>query len=489
MNKKMLAAIAVVIIVIVAGVAVYYLLKEGDGDKAPALKESFEVGDYYTVKETFSSMGETEVTESTLTIVGISGDLYNVTETSDGVTYNMGLMTRAEFLSDILPPKEELTGLSSHGTEALQTAFGKISCERWEGTYMGTSAKLWISPDNGVLYHGEASASIMGITATSTMDLTAGTIFAESQGGGESGAKYLRTTPVVGDYYSIDITSSYGDATESYEETRTVKTVGGEYVGVEVTGLNYFPTYETMTIEEFVTSLSPNQEMYEKATKVGSETVSSKMGEFDCDILQYVNGEHTTKIWVAKDPTILVKVEMDITMEGQTMKTVGFVDTNMLQDTESVPEQGSGQFVANTDPAVGDFVVMYGWIETGGERVEQTVIRTVTEVSGGLVTYIEERDDGSMTTFNDTTVDVFLDMSYIPDETLSQMTQVGQEYRDTVRGQALCDHVRMSGNGITFDAWLYHGTSSVAYLEIELVENGTTQRSSVAFDTSLLDEI
>ena len=34
MNKKMLAAIAVVIIVIVAGVAVYYLLKEGDGDKA-----------------------------------------------------------------------------------------------------------------------------------------------------------------------------------------------------------------------------------------------------------------------------------------------------------------------------------------------------------------------------------------------------------------------------------------------------------------------
>ena len=99
------------------------------------------------------------------------------------------------------------------------------------------------------------------------------------------------------------------------------------------------------------------------------------------------------------------------------------------------------------------------------------------------------RDDGSMTTFNDTTVDVFLDMSYIPDETLSQMTQVGQEYRDTVRGQALCDHVRMSGNEITFDAWLYHGTSSVAYLEIELVENGTTQRSSVAFDTSLLDEI
>lgn len=182
MNKKMLAAIAVIIIVIVAGVAVYYLLKE-DGDKAPALKESFEVGDYYTVKETFSSMGETEVTESTLTIVGISGDLYNVTETSDGITSNMGLMTRAEFLSDILPPKEELTGLSSHGTEALQTAFGKISCERWEGTYMGTSAKLWISPDNGVLYHGEASASLMGITVTSTMDLTAGTIFAESQSG------------------------------------------------------------------------------------------------------------------------------------------------------------------------------------------------------------------------------------------------------------------------------------------------------------------
>lgn len=187
MNKKMLAVIAV-IIVIVAGVAVYYLLKEDDGDRAPALKESFEVGDYYTVKETLSSMGETEVTESTLTIVGISGDLYDVTETSDGVTTKLGLMTRAEFLGEILPSEGDLTGLSSRGTEALQTAFGKVSCERWEGTYMGASAKLWISPDNGVLYHGEASATILGITATTSMDLIAGTIFAESPSDGDSGA-------------------------------------------------------------------------------------------------------------------------------------------------------------------------------------------------------------------------------------------------------------------------------------------------------------
>ena len=488
MNKKMLAAIAVVIIVIVAGVAVYYLLKEGDGDKAPALKESFEVGDYYTVKETFSSMGETEVTESTLTIVGISGDLYNVTETSDGVTSNMGLMTRAEFLSDILPLKEELTGLSSQGTEALQTAFGKISCERWEGTYMGTSAKLWISPDNGVLYHGEASASLMGITVTSTMDLTAGTIFVESQGG-ESGAKYLRTTPVVGDYYSIDMTVDYGGMTESYEERYTVRSVGGEYVCAEVTGLSDFPIYETMTFEEFVSALSPDDEMYGMMTKVDSETVTTKMGEFDCDVLQRVDGSQTMKIWVAKDPSILVKVEMDVTEQGQTMKAVGLVDTNMLQDTEPVPDQGSGRFVASTDPAVGDFVVTYGWYEIDGKRVEQTITKTVNEVSGGLVTYEEERDDGSVTMVNGASIREFLDMSYIPDGTLPQLTPVGQEYRDTVRGNVLCDHVRMSGSGMTVDAWLYQGTSAVAYMEIEQVSDGSTISSAVTIDTSLLDEI
>ena len=489
MNKKMLAAIAVVIIVIVAGVAVYYLLKEGDGDKAPALKESFEVGDYYTVKETFSSMCETEVTESTLTIVGISGDLYNVTETSDGITSNMGLMTRAEFLSDILPPKEELTGLSSHGTEALQTAFGKVSCERWEGTYMGTSAKLWISPDNGVLYHGEASASLMRVTVTSTMDLTAGTIFAESQSGGDSGAKYLRTTPVVGDYYSIDMTVDYGGMTESYEERYTVRSVGGEYVCAEVTGLSDFPIYETMTFEEFVSALSPDDEMYGMMTKVGSETVSSKMGEFDCDVLQRVDGSQITKIWIAKDPSILVKVEMDVTEQGQTMKAVGLVDTNMLQDTEPVPDQGSGRFVASTDPAVGDFVVTYGWYEIDGKRVEQTITKTVNEVSGGLVTYEEESNDGSVTMVNGASIRQFLDMSYIPDETLSQLTLVGQEYRDTVRGNVLCDHVRMSGSGMTVDAWLYQGTSAVAYMEIEQVNDGSTISSAVTIDTSLLDEI
>lgn len=170
------------------------------------------------------------------------------------------------------------------------------------------------------------------------------------------------------------------------------------------------------------------------------------------------------------------------------MKAVGLVDTNMLQDTEPVPDQGSGRFVASTDLSVGDFVVMYGWNETGGERVEQTVIRTVTEVSGGLVTYIEERNDGSMMTFNDT-ADVFLDLSYTPDETLSQLSLVGQEYRDTVRGNVLCDHVRMSGSGMTIDAWLYQGTSAVAYMEIEQVSDGSTISSAVTIDTSLLDEI
>lgn len=106
--------------------------------------------------------------------------------------------------------------------------------------------------------------------------------------------------------------------------------------------------------------------MYGMMTKVDSETVTTKMGEFDCDVLQRVDGSQTMKIWVAKDPSILVKVEMDVTEQGQTMKAVGLVDTNMLQDTEPVPDQGSGRFVASTDPAVGDFVVTYGWYEIEG---------------------------------------------------------------------------------------------------------------------------
>ena len=229
--------------------------------------------------------------------------------------------------------------------------------------------------------------------------------------------------------------------------------------------------------------------MYGMMTKVDSETVTTKMGEFDCDVLQRVDGSQTMKIWVAKDPSILVKVEMDVTEQGQTMKAVGLVDTNMLQDTEPVPDQGSGRFVASTDPAVGDFVVTYGWYEIDGKRVEQTIMKTVNEVSGGLVTYEEERDDGSVTMVNGVSIREFLDMSYIPDETLPQLTLVGQEYRDTVRGNVLCDHVRMSGSGMTVDAWLYQGTSAVAYMEIEQVSDGSTISSAVTIDTSLLDEI
>ena len=170
--------------------------------------------------------------------------------------------------------------------------------------------------------------------------------------------------------------------------------------------------------------------MYGMMTKVDSETVTTKMGEFDCDVLQRVDGSQTMKIWVAKDPSILVKVEMDVTEQGQTMKAVGLVDTNMLQDTEPVPDQGSGRFVASTDPAVGDFVVTYGWYEIDGKRVEQTITKTVNEVSGGLVTYEEERDDGSVTMVNGVSIREFLDMSYIPDG-IADTSTAGRPERNT----------------------------------------------------------
>lgn len=57
------------------------------------------------------------------------------------------------------------------------------------------------------------------------------------------------------------MTVDHGGMTESYEERYTVRSVGGEYVCAEVTGLSDFPIYETMTFEEFVSALSPDDEM------------------------------------------------------------------------------------------------------------------------------------------------------------------------------------------------------------------------------------
>lgn len=51
------------------------------------------------------------------------------------------------------------------------------------------------------------------------------------------------------------------------------------------------------------------------------------------------------------------------------------------------------------------------------------------------------------------------------------------------------DHARISGNGMTIDAWFYHGTVTVAYPEFEQVQDGMVMTSAVTIDTSLLDEI
>ena len=321
MNNKVLIAIAAVFIVVIAALAVYFMFNGNDdnADPSPVLKETFEVGDYYTVSnsDSFGTMSEDE--ETTYTITGVVQSGYTVSETTNGVTSNLGTMTRAEFLSNIVPTDGEMSGMSDTGSVVLQTAFGKLRCDTWEGTITGLQAKVWICPDNGVAFRIEGSGDILGTSITSVTVLTAATIFEDGSQSGTSDSITVRTGFVVGDMARMDVW-----------ESRTVNGEEGRIDGYEqftvdaIDGDNLSMTLEmdgethdrTMTSDDFRRMLVPDLGGY---TQTGQETVSTPWGDLSCDVYSTLSPNTggfdkapTLTYWVEHETGLMIKTLMSV---------------------------------------------------------------------------------------------------------------------------------------------------------------------------------
>lgn len=169
MNVKTTIAAIVVIVVIVAVAIVLYDGDEDNSGTSPSLRTDLEVGDYITTYMESSFMGQHDVDNTTYTITSIdatTGEL-TVSENTNGTTTTIHI-SQSQFL-DYLRFSSILAGFSVTGTEVIETNFGSITCDVWEGRHNSIPTKFWICPDNGVAFRGEGSTSVFQTSFSYTL--------------------------------------------------------------------------------------------------------------------------------------------------------------------------------------------------------------------------------------------------------------------------------------------------------------------------------
>lgn len=318
MNSKVLAGIVAIVVIAACGVGIWYMLGGGsdDGyDPSPVMKSDLEVGDYYTVVTETGALGEGDSETTTYTITAVNGDSYTVSTTTDGGPAASDIMTKEQFLTDMVPTDDDLTGLSVTDTVAYQTSFGKLKCEIWEGTVFGITAKMWICPDNGVMFHGEGEAEFLGTSVTTQITLVDTNMF-DVDDGTASADLSLRTDLRVGDTITIKVWEAGSSGDESYDipgtESMTITSIDGDSITV-LFSMDDEPAEEiVVSPDQFLANLTvPTDD----AKFDRQETLHTPWGDVTCDVFTMASPSSggfdkypTVSIWVNPASGISLKV-------------------------------------------------------------------------------------------------------------------------------------------------------------------------------------
>ncbi len=323
MNSKVLTAVAAVIIIVIAAAAVYVVFGGDDAndgsDGAPVLKDTFEPGDYYTTTSVISAVGMTETEVTTYTITGVSDSGYTVTETTNGIAYELGTMSRETFLSNTALTEENLTQVSKTGSETISTDFGNLKCDVYEGTVTGVTVKLWVCPDNNIVFRTEGSGDVFGVTASVVVTLTAATIF-EDASDTPSGTDTLtiRKEFRAGDVLSISVwnTSVIGLESETIfgtESYTVIEDLGNDQFTVTFAMDGDTPSERIMTNDQLLQAIIPDTSGM-TLTPAGQEVLDTPWGNVVCDVFTHQADNEggfdkapTGKYWFDAENGIMLK--------------------------------------------------------------------------------------------------------------------------------------------------------------------------------------
>ena len=333
MNSKVLAAVAVVVIV-VAAAAANFVWQGGGDDEVPdtvklELKDGYVAGDYYVMEEVWNSpTGETETNTYKYTFLRTENGTDKASMSTGTETHEMPMPNG--FLSNLIPPADDLASFSKVASEVLDTSFGNVMCDVMEGFIEGVDTKVWICPDNGVAFRIEISTDTAQGTYSISRELVDTNLFLVPDTPSEGDdAKYkdaLRSdlSVRVGDFY--EYTTTFGDVT--FTTSQEVLSIDGETLTVAWEG-DSDPMTITESEDEFLVGMMPLAYIV-GAEDAGTETISTVAGDVVCTIYEVtVDGQGTMKMWVSGSTHVMYYAEMSY--NGQTM-TYTLVGNSFLQE-------------------------------------------------------------------------------------------------------------------------------------------------------------
>ena len=328
MNSKVLAAVAVVVIV-VAAAAAYFVWQGGGGDDDVPdtvkleLKDGYVAGDYYVLDEVWNSpTGETETDTYKYTFLRTENGTDKASMSTGTETIEISMSSG--FLSNLIPPADDLASFSKVASEVLDTSFGNVMCDVMEGSIEGASYKVWICPDNGVAFRIEASMDTAQGTYSISRELvdTNLLLVPDTPSEGDD-AKYkdaLRSdlSVRVGDFY--EYTTTFGDVT--FTTSQEVLSIDGATLTVAWEGDGGSMTI-TESEDEFLVGMMPLAYIV-GAEEAGTETISTVAGDVVCTIYKVTDeSQGTMKMWVSGSTHVMSYAEMSYNGQSMTYTLVG----------------------------------------------------------------------------------------------------------------------------------------------------------------------
>ena len=327
MNSKVLAAVAVVVIV-VAAAAAYFVWQGGGDDDVPdtvklELKDGYVAGDYYVLDEVWNSpTGETETDTYKYTFLRTENGTDKASMSTGTETIEISMSSG--FLSNLIPPADDLASFSKVASEVLDTSFGNVMCDVMEGSIEGASYKVWICPDNGVAFRIEASMDTAQGTYSISRELvdTNLLLVPDTPSEGDD-AKYkdaLRSdlSVRVGDFY--EYTTTFGDVT--FTTSQEVLSIDGATLTVAWEGDGGSMTI-TESEDEFLVGMMPLAYIV-GAEEAGTETISTVAGDVVCTIYKVTDeSQGTMKMWVSGSTHVMYYAEMSYNGQSMTYTLVG----------------------------------------------------------------------------------------------------------------------------------------------------------------------
>ena len=308
------------------------MARRGGDDEVPdtvklELKDGYVAGDYYVMEEVWNSpTGETETNTYKYTFLRTENGTDKASMSTGTETIEISMSSG--FLSNLIPPADDLASFSKVASEVLDTSFGNVMCDVMEGSIEGASYKVWICPDNGVAFRIEVSMDTAQGTYSISRELVDTNLFLVPDTPSEGDdAKYkdaLRSdlSVRVGDFY--EYTTTFGDVT--FTTSQEVLSIDGEMLTVAWEG-DSDPMTITESEDEFLVGMMPLAYIA-GAEEAGTETISTVAGDVVCTIYEVTDeSQGTMKMWVSSSTQVTTLAAMMTRLHTSSQPTAGAAST------------------------------------------------------------------------------------------------------------------------------------------------------------------